>query len=134
MRVPKTTGSAYTYSYVTVGEFVAFFIGWNLILEYLIGTAAGASALSSMADSLANRSISHFMTSHIGTLNGLGERPPPQRVPRQLLGLCVSITVPPPKKTPPVKLESYQILPVRIFIAYFGNPIFLESYRCCYNS
>ncbi|XP_051555003.1 probable cationic amino acid transporter [Myxocyprinus asiaticus] len=73
VRVPKTTGSAYTYSYVTVGEFVAFFIGWNLILEYLIGTAAGASALSSMFDSLANHTISGFMINHIGTLNGLGK-------------------------------------------------------------
>lgn len=73
VRVPKTTGSAYTYSYVTVGEFVAFFIGWNLILEYLIGTAAGASALSSMFDSLANHTISRWMISSVGTLNGLGE-------------------------------------------------------------
>nr|XP_055038866.1 probable cationic amino acid transporter [Misgurnus anguillicaudatus] len=73
VRVPKTTGSAYTYSYVTVGEFVAFFIGWNLILEYLIGTAAGASALSSMFDSLANHTISRYMINHLGTMNGLGK-------------------------------------------------------------
>uniref|UniRef100_A0AAV2JYL0 Amino acid permease/ SLC12A domain-containing protein n=1 Tax=Knipowitschia caucasica TaxID=637954 RepID=A0AAV2JYL0_KNICA len=72
VRVPKTTGSAYTYSYVTLGEFVAFFIGWNLILEYLFGTA-GASALSSMFDSLANHTISHYMITHLGTLRGLGK-------------------------------------------------------------
>uniref|UniRef100_A0A8C7LRI2 Solute carrier family 7 member 14a n=1 Tax=Oncorhynchus mykiss TaxID=8022 RepID=A0A8C7LRI2_ONCMY len=90
VRVPKTTGSAYTYSYVTVGECVAFFIGWNLILEYLIGTAAGASALSSMADSLANKSISTFMTTHIGTLNGLGKGE--QSYP-DLLALLIAVIV-----------------------------------------
>ncbi|XP_072514434.1 probable cationic amino acid transporter [Salminus brasiliensis] len=90
VRVPKTTGSAYTYSYVTVGEFVAFFIGWNLILEYLIGTAAGASALSSMFDSLANHTISRYMINHLGTLNGLGKG---EESYPDLLALLIAVVV-----------------------------------------
>ena len=35
-------GSAYTYGYATLGEFVAWIIGWDLILEYALGAATVA--------------------------------------------------------------------------------------------
>jgi len=39
-------GSAYTYSYATMGEFVAWIIGWDLVLEYAVGAATVGIAWS----------------------------------------------------------------------------------------
>lgn len=59
-RVPKA-GSAYVYSYVSVGEFIAFTIGWNLILEYVIGTASVAKGMANYIDSLCNNTMGNTM-------------------------------------------------------------------------
>lgn len=39
-------GSAYSYSYATMGELVGWIIGWDLVLEYAVGAAAVASGWS----------------------------------------------------------------------------------------
>jgi len=49
-------GSAYTYSYATMGELVAWIIGWDLVLEYAVGAATVAIAWSEYA----NRVVAWF--------------------------------------------------------------------------
>ena len=44
------TGSAYAYSYATLGEGIAWFIGWNLVLEYLLAVATVSVGWSGYAN------------------------------------------------------------------------------------
>lgn len=50
-------GSAYTYAYVTMGEFIAWIIGWALILEYALASATVAISWSEYLNKLFGGSI-----------------------------------------------------------------------------
>ncbi|WP_142066667.1 amino acid permease [Brevibacillus sp. AG162] len=67
------SGSAYTYSYAAFGEFVAWMIGWDLILEYGVACAAVASGWSGYAQGLLagfNIHLPHALTSAFDASKG----------------------------------------------------------------
>lgn len=68
------SGSAYTYTYATMGELVAFIIGWDLILEYGVSIAAIAVGwggyLNALLDSLLSIEIPKELANPPGTMGG----------------------------------------------------------------
>ena len=61
-KMPRS-GSAYVYIYVAIGEYAAFIMGWDLILEYVIGVAANANTLSQYINAVSNNRIRRTLES-----------------------------------------------------------------------
>ncbi|CAG9532173.1 unnamed protein product [Cercopithifilaria johnstoni] len=64
-RFPKA-GSAYTYVYIAFGELWAFIVGWNIILEHMLGAAAVARSWSGYSLSLFGNSLKNSTIVTIG--------------------------------------------------------------------
>ncbi len=82
-------GSAYTYSYAALGEFVAWIVGWNLMLEYMV--AAGAVAIgwgSYLVDLL--RSVGITLPAAVSSAPAQGGL---INVPAVLIALAVTLLV-----------------------------------------
>jgi APA family basic amino acid/polyamine antiporter len=64
-------GSAYSYTYATLGEALAWFIGWNLLLEYAISASAVAVSWSAYVVSLLNDAHIHLPMALVSAPLGL---------------------------------------------------------------
>ncbi|HET9795645.1 MAG TPA: amino acid permease [Thermoanaerobaculia bacterium] len=74
-------GSAYTYSYATLGELVAWIIGWDLILEYAIGNVAVAISWANYFNTLLDG-----LGIHLPTWLTIDYRTAHQKVPAVIAG------------------------------------------------
>ncbi|XP_055347237.1 probable cationic amino acid transporter isoform X2 [Paramacrobiotus metropolitanus] len=66
--IPRA-GSGYLFTYVTLGEFIAFVVGWQVILEELISLSSMSSAISGAIDSIADHAVSNYTMAYVGTFH-----------------------------------------------------------------
>ncbi|WP_370518829.1 amino acid permease [Microlunatus sp. Gsoil 973] len=79
------SGSAYTFSYASLGELIAWIIGWDLMLELLVGAGTVAQGWSQYAELLIHQLGGDGFSEHIGPFHWLAAL--------LVFGLCVLITV-----------------------------------------
>ena len=81
-------GSAYSYTYATLGEALAWFIGWNLLLEYAISASAVAVSWSAYVVSLLDDAHIHLppVTGQRAARAGRARARPAHRRPHQRAG------------------------------------------------
>src|SRR3954452_11525684 len=68
-------GSAYTYAYATLGELLAWIIGWDLLLEYAVASSAVAHGWSHYFQSLLSQVLHYPPGQHPHWLDYLGNSP-----------------------------------------------------------
>lgn len=57
MQYPSKQGSTVNFIYSSLGEFMAFIVGWNLILEYILATACVSRAFTTYLDTLTGNTL-----------------------------------------------------------------------------
>ncbi|XP_022699419.1 cationic amino acid transporter 4-like isoform X2 [Varroa jacobsoni] len=67
VRFPRA-GSSYSYVYFSVGEFVAFIVGWNVLLENTLALSIVAQTCGAYIDSITNYVVSNFVRENVGRL------------------------------------------------------------------
>ena len=67
-----TAGSAYTYAYATMGELVAWIIGWDLVLEFALGAAVVARGWSGYLAELLDLPAAFFGESSVVNVGAIG--------------------------------------------------------------
>jgi APA family basic amino acid/polyamine antiporter len=80
-------GSAYTFSYATLGELVAWIIGWDLILEFIVGAAAVAGGWSGYLQNVLEGTALEIPSSVANTTDGV------MNLPAGLLVLALTVVL-----------------------------------------